>query len=488
MATPSATAGEPAPLMAHRRNNVAKPPVGRYDLRALLKAPGRLLHPGEAIAKELEQQSPRAGDKGAPGDRFAGYTAGKVRGVSRVKLCDVGLEDVIEGQYTPPLTLRDFEDYLAFREKSAENLYFFLWLREYSRLFIAHPSSSRPHQDVITLGTSFKTAVEVFFSASSPLELNVPSDVRREIDGHIRAVAQPSAAQPSNDAFLPPAAFDKVGHITSESLAVSFKGYKKQVTRNADRNRGWFAMFLGAFTWLLGCIPAIVCGSLGLSRGWRAFGIPLWWFGPLVFLGGFGKTCLVIYLFGDSRQLYPWELARETEASTVSSFTDSSRWGPTSDLERDAHSFTTEKQTPPQTPLGIAPPRTHTVTLPGQDASPSARSSSPGGSSPSGFAPHHSPFSDLGYFPLQPGSPTTSNKASSKNDSRRPSASTATGLYFAPAGMDLPKSSPTWAPFTKMLSPIIAREQRDLVVRSAGYSLVICALSCVVCIAPPNIG
>ena len=162
--------------------------------------------------------------------------------------------------------------------------YFYLWLTEYSKLYNAHPPAQRPHQDILILSKSFNTAVDTFFSEASPLELNVPSDVRREIDERIRSVS--AQAEP----FLPPSAFDRVNHEASESLAISFKAFRKQVVRNADRNRGWFAMFLGITTWALGLIPTIVCAVLNKNRGWRALGIPLWWFGPVVALGGWGKV------------------------------------------------------------------------------------------------------------------------------------------------------------------------------------------------------
>lgn len=162
---------------------------------------------------------------------------------------------MIQGRYTPPLTLRDFEDYLAFKEKSAENLYFHLWVQEYAKLYNAHTQSDRPHDEVMLLGASFRTAVDTFFAAQSPLELNVPSDLRRQIDSQIKEASQATAAIPNNEAFLPPSAFDKCHHEASESLAVSFKAFIKQVSRNADRNRGWFAIFLGGLTYLLGLIP-----------------------------------------------------------------------------------------------------------------------------------------------------------------------------------------------------------------------------------------
>ncbi|GAA5838925.1 hypothetical protein JCM11251_003738 [Rhodosporidiobolus azoricus] len=479
MAIPTAPGAQPAPHMARRRK-LTKPPKGRYDLRAVAKAPGRLIHPGRDIEKELEavQKSPRAKEGGV--EPYGGVTAGKVRGISRVKLCDVTLENVIAGEYTPPLTLRDFEDYLAFREKSAENLYFHLWLQEYTKLYNASKPSERSHHDVITLNQAYNTAVDTFFSTSSPLEVNVPSDIRRELDGHIRNVAQPTAAAPSNESFLPPSAFDRVHHETSESLAVSFKAFRKQIVRNADRNRGYFAIFLGLLTWALGLIPTIVCTVLDKHRGYRAIGIFFWWFGITVAAGGWGKTCLVIYLFGDNRQLYPWELAKETDASTISSISGSEHWGTSTqaDTERDAGSLH-EKITPPHSPSTVTEPRTHTIDFPGQSATPNS-SSSPSSS-------QGSPLFDLGYFPLAPASPNLSAKAASqKNNSRRGSAVTPGGLYFAPAGMSLPASSPTWAPFTKMLSPIVAREQRKLVLTAAGYGLVVCAITTAICLSVPN--
>ncbi|GAA6002272.1 uncharacterized protein JCM10292_000839 [Rhodotorula paludigena] len=463
MAIPDVPAAQPGSSKASR-DKVFLPPKGRYQIKELLKAPGRLIHPGRHIEEELEkleQHSLRA--HGEKFDQFKG-----VRGMQRVKLCDVTLDDVIAGKHTPPLTLRDFEDFLAFREKSAENLYFHIWLDEYRKLYEQSRPSDRPHEDVITLGKSFKTAVDTFFAQASPLEVNVPSDIRREIDGRIRDVSQATAAAPSNEAFLPPDAFERVHDVTSESLAISFKAFRKQVVRNADRNRGWFAIFLGVLTWALGLIPTIVCAVLDKARGWRAFGIPLWWFGTVVAVGGLGKTCLVIYLFGDNRQLYPWERQEYNDIGTLSSASGSTSdpWNAPSTAEDGASSHVTgEKGTPPGTPFVSALPE-------------SRRSS------------QHSPMSDLGYFPLAPASLSISEKSqksssASKSGSRRQST-TPGGLYFAPAGMDLPRSSRVWAPFTKMMNPIVARSQRNLVLAAAGYGLIVCAITTAICLSVPN--
>ncbi|GAA5861828.1 hypothetical protein JCM1840_006848 [Sporobolomyces johnsonii] len=485
---PPAAVPSPRPLPS-------APPKGRYRFKALLKAPNRLLHPGELIEKELDVQSRRQPSQGAS-NKYGGVTVGKVRSFERVHLCDVPLEDVIAGKHTPPLTLRDFEDYLAFKEKSAENLYFHLWLIEYTKLYNAHTASTRPPEDVITLGTSFKTAVDTFFAPRSPLELNVPSDLRRQIDAQIAQVAQPSAAAPSSEAFLPPSAFSKCHYEASESLAVSFKAFLKNQARNADRNRGIFAILLGAFTYLIGLIPTIVCTRLDASRGWRALGLPLWWFGVVVLVGGIRKTCLVIYLFGDNRQLYPWELACEAAGSASSSLGSSSDetagWASPnlSYAENGQSTFSAfddkEKLDGPSTPEPALPPVN--VTFPvsarsreqSQATTIAPMSTTADGSrrSSSGFS-----FTDLGYYPLGPKSPSETGRSSSDSSA---AATTPGGLYFAPAAMQLPASSPMWTPFTKMLNPVVARAQRDIVLAAAGYGVLAMVLTGVICLAVPN--
>ncbi|GAA5928641.1 uncharacterized protein JCM15063_003928 [Sporobolomyces koalae] len=445
------------------------PPTGRYRLLELLHAPNRLVHPGQLIEKRLEKRH-------ASGERYNGVTAGKVRG-ARVKLCEVTLDDVLQGRYTPPLTLRDFEDYLAFKEKSAENLYFHLWMQEYTKLYNAHSPASRPQDESLLLGASFKTAVDTFFAAQSPLELNVPSDLRRQIDAQIKDVTQASAAAPISETFLPPAAFEKCHHESSESLAISFKAFIKQVSRNADRNRGWFAIFLGALTYLLGLIPTIVCTRLDAHRGYRAIGIPLWWFGVVVLVGGLRKTCLVIYLFGDNRQLYPWELARDVSADSSSSMHGTqTTWSSNYDsAENGASVFSGDEKEKTGLDGESAGGRTREPTTNTFASSPDSRRSS-------AFS-----FPDLGYFPLGPRAPSVADSSSKSTtpSSQRPS-STPGGLYFAPAAVVLPKSSRVWEAFTPMLNPIIAQAQRDIVLAAAGYGLIAAALTTAVCLSVPN--
>jgi hypothetical protein len=179
-------------------------------------------------------------------------------------------------------------------------------------------------------------------------------------------------------------------------------------------------------------------------------------------------------LQGDNRQLYPWELSAEMSDSSTISSNPSTHWsGGSPDLE--SHGFGDEKNS--FAPLNS--PRTHTIELSGVNGTSSSKGSSPASSI-------HSPISDLGFFPLQPASPNLSNSSGKKASSTRRSSTTPAGLYFAPAGVELPKSSKVWAPFTKQLSPIVARQQQKLVLTAALYGVVAAAITTAICLAVPN--
>ncbi|KAK4047012.1 hypothetical protein OIV83_005698 [Microbotryomycetes sp. JL201] len=443
MSTSEATTVGPTQRSRSNRAPPAAPIKGRYRLSSLINVPNRLIRPGSLIEKDLDQHLQRD-----PNAKFNGATAGVVRG-SRIKLCDVQLEDVLSGKMTPPVSLRDFEDFLCFRTKSAENFYFEVWLRQYNALYNNSNPSNRNHNDVLALQDSYNTAVDVFLSSSSPLELNLPAEIRRALDSHINDLKHRCMSDRSVESFLPPEAFAAAHKETSESLAQSFKQFLLQVSRNADRNRARFAMFLGALTWALGLVPTIVCAVLGKSRAWRCLGLWAWWFGTVVFVGGLKRTCLVIYLFGDNRQLYSWELARQVDNGS-SFFSDDS--SPTMvDLENGKFDYNSEKASP---------------TL---DDSPSRRSSST--------------FPDFNYYPLRPASESEKSFKSSTASTTTPS-----GLYFAPASLNetLPKSAKVWAPFTKLWNPIVARAQRDIVMAAAGYGVVVMCVTAAICLAVPN--
>jgi len=153
----------------------------------------------------------------------------------------------------------------------------------------------------------------------------------------------------------------------------------------------------------------------------------------------------VLYLFGDTRQLYPWELSRQSALDSAHSDLESAGASPSSHYSHDLK----EPSTPPAA------------------ASDSPRSSTFG--------------LDLNYFPLQR-TPSPSERSTH--------SATSGALYFAPkAQLEAGKvsaSSRVWAPFTRVLSPEVCVAQRNTVAVAAGYGLVAMCLTAVVCFAVPN--
>jgi len=122
---------------------------------------------------------------------------GSVRSLRSTPMSDVRLEDVIANKHLSPLSLKDFEGHLVFKEYSAENLYFILWLNEYTKEYAAwkaDPASSgavsQPNANTdpfaarsaahlpAYLAESLRRGLEVFFSPDAPLELNLSSATR----------------------------------------------------------------------------------------------------------------------------------------------------------------------------------------------------------------------------------------------------------------------------------------------------------------------
>lgn len=192
------------------------------------------------------------------------------------------------------------------------------------------------------------------------------------------------------------------------------------------------------------------------------------------------QTCLVIYMFGDNRQLYPWEIAAvKAETDSISAGSDTSDpWGFSS------------SPSPASSTAAVATTTTNATQRSSVDEKAGSTLDSADSAdvqtAPSG-SPSHSAFFDLGYIPrgTRPSSASASGSEGSHARSGR-SATTPGGLYFAPAAMDLPPSSRVWEAFTKQLSPVVARAQRNLVATAALYGLVIMAITAAICLSVPN--
>ncbi|KAF8749762.1 hypothetical protein RHS01_09793 [Rhizoctonia solani] len=190
----------------------------------------------------------------------------------------VTLEDMLKQKHLPPISLKDFEEYLLFEEFGAENLYFLLWLQEYSakhRAWFSRNAVSDPK-----LAMSFTRAKATFFSRQSSHELNLAAVQINNFFANTNGQPHPV-----------PAAFDPIKADVETSLRESLKKFLRTRICNADSKRA-------------------TCLFSGERRRKRIPNLSFLWLGMTIFLCSWNGLCLVIYLCGGGRQLRPFELAR----------------------------------------------------------------------------------------------------------------------------------------------------------------------------------
>ncbi|GAA5931801.1 uncharacterized protein JCM15063_001571 [Sporobolomyces koalae] len=246
---------------------------------------------------------------------------GSVRSFKSTPLNDVKLADVIANKHLSPLSLKDFEGYLVFKEYSAENLYFILWLNEYEREFKAYlADTSVPKTEPVPsdntdplafraashlpdyLSESLRRGLNVFFAPDGALELNLPRAVRDKI-----LVEAGNSGDPKD--------FAEARDIIEHSLNRSLAAHSKASVANAGPRRLTFCFLLGFSIFCLGLVPPLVAILTNHARGYRAIGLPFIAFGTAVMVMAVKRICGVIWLLGEDRQLLPWELAPPTVTS-----------------------------------------------------------------------------------------------------------------------------------------------------------------------------
>ncbi|KAG8746931.1 hypothetical protein FRC10_003102 [Ceratobasidium sp. 414] len=298
------------------RPTTVRPPPHWFTLGTLRTFPTRMRHPPPPAVEE----------------RYFMFVAPRY---------NVPLDEVIADKHLPPLSLRDFEDYLRHVEGTPENLYFHLWVRQYRRVHHAWaesvlptvPSSSRgtyrsrdlwerlaPCQDR-QLKKEFASAKATFFDRHAPMRLGISDELRNEVM-HIRNVP-PQETQALTDK-LPsfpnqpePSHFDAVlAHVDAELAAAC-----DRFVFLAFRNSGLWHSCLGH---LLGV--AILAGGMALwcigvarnkSRAFVVASLPLIWIGVWFMLVSLNGHCLGVYVTGDARQLYPHEFIRPVPPNIV---------------------------------------------------------------------------------------------------------------------------------------------------------------------------
>ncbi|KAF8509545.1 hypothetical protein JB92DRAFT_498195 [Gautieria morchelliformis] len=257
-------------------SNNERPSLFPYQLKELKELPRRLF------------RSPKS---------CASQRVGRVRSFRLPSVYSVRLEDVLAGKHLPPLTLHDFESYLVHDERSSENLYFVLWLNDYTKEYQEWNRSSIPSHYSSSLAYSYRRAKETFFTKSATLELNLNADTLVAL----------SAAAPR--AHPPPSSFADVRHQIESMLTESLQTFVRSRSANAGRNRVLFAIFIGLVMMVIGLAPILSSVLQSKSRWLRVAALPCFWFGATTVICGLHGVCIIIFLFGDARQLTAYELA-----------------------------------------------------------------------------------------------------------------------------------------------------------------------------------
>ncbi|KAJ6559255.1 hypothetical protein DFH09DRAFT_1162379 [Mycena vulgaris] len=267
-------------------NTPTQPREAQLNFKAILSLPFRLCNPPPAV--------------------------GKVRSCGVTPVLQVNLEDVLERKHLPPLGLKDFEEWLLYYEDSVENLYFILWLKEYTikhKQWVVRSAYERsnagdyrmdwPLHSSSQLAMFYARAKQTFFTPNAAYELNLPSVAF--------APFHASNSSPHPD----PVIFTDIAIATRKMLDESLGRFVTAQFSNAGSNRVLCGMIAGVlFCLLAGLTPIAENFAHGQSRWLRIVSFPGLWFGLTVLLASLNGVCVGVYIFGDLRQLRKFELSR----------------------------------------------------------------------------------------------------------------------------------------------------------------------------------
>ncbi|KAH7313225.1 hypothetical protein B0J17DRAFT_724541 [Rhizoctonia solani] len=217
----------------------------------------------------------------------------------------VSLEEILAMRHLSPLSLKDFEQYLLFEEYSAENLYFLLWLNDYTSQY----HSGGP---LIRLHHSMARSKATFFSSDSQYELNLAAVRISEFYALVDGVAPGESLAPPH-----PDSFAAIRGDVEVMLRTSARRFVQSRSRNAGTQRALCVVFGGLLTIAIALAPLMVSRFSDRNRYIRFGMIPPLWFGFTVFLCSVNGICLILYLMGGSRQLHPFELIRPSISEPI---------------------------------------------------------------------------------------------------------------------------------------------------------------------------
>ncbi|KAJ7175795.1 hypothetical protein C8R46DRAFT_1079508 [Mycena filopes] len=263
-----------------------RPRTTHITFKSVLSLPFRLCNPPPAVAK--------------------------VRSCGVTPVFQVQLDDILERKHLPPLGLKDFEEWLLYCEDAVENLYFILWLKEYTakyKQWVVRANFERsnareyrndwPLQSSSQLAMFYARAKSTFFTPNGAYELNLPSAAF--------APFHASNGSPHPD----PVIFTEIALETRRMLDESLARFVTAQFQNVGNQRVLCGIIAGLIFCLVGALTPIAFNlSHGHSRWLRLLAFPGLWFGLSVLLASLHGVCVGVYIFGDLRQLRKFELQR----------------------------------------------------------------------------------------------------------------------------------------------------------------------------------
>ncbi|KAG1861747.1 hypothetical protein DFJ58DRAFT_871691 [Suillus subalutaceus] len=281
-----------------------RPPTSRLSLKGFLTFPHRICNPPPSV--------------------------GKVRSCGVTPFLQVHLDDVLDRKHLPPLGLKDFEEYLLYVEQSPENLYFLLWLKEYTARYHTWTQRTKAISAPTAPDTATRQAFRTTPSSDPSLALFYAKQSRpsSRLASNILA---PFHCSPQNSAFLTrvrgaafsnspnahpdPAVFIEVALETRAMLKESLSRFVRAASTNVGSRRAACGIAAGMLCLCIaGILPLALtsCKWVGAPHGrwWRLSAFPGMWLGLMLLFSSFNGVCLMVYVFGDLRQLRKFELAR----------------------------------------------------------------------------------------------------------------------------------------------------------------------------------
>ncbi|KAL5638530.1 hypothetical protein ACGC1H_005264 [Rhizoctonia solani] len=243
----------------------------------------------------------------------------------------VTLEDMLKQKHLPPISLKDFEEYLLYVAIHFTMRLFLIGDLGLKSLaprictsffgFKSIAPNIAPGLHAMQCPTpSWQCLLPVqrlrFSLASRPTSLIWPQSVSAEmlssVAPNLHSISEINNffANTSGQPHPLPAVFDPIKSDVEASLRESLKKFLRTRICNADSKRATCVWISGVVTILTAITLILLSVFSNERRRKRIPNLSFLWLGMTIFLCSWNGLCLVIYLCGGGRQLRPFELAR----------------------------------------------------------------------------------------------------------------------------------------------------------------------------------